>query len=145
LFVIFLASSIPSVGCAVLENKIGPVNSNRSTDLYLEGLTRVRDSDLFLQLVERLPRDKSIAIFVDCESSLSKFLGMVVAHLSWPHEVKTVMVTPATYAGEVVAVKQDSIGAAIFCALKPPAWVKTKTDFGTAITFVPITFLNPNP
>jgi hypothetical protein len=61
---------------------------------------------LFLQLVETLPRDKSIAIFVDSESSPSKFLGTVVAHLSRPHEVKTVLVTPTTYAGEVAAVNR---------------------------------------
>lgn len=146
LFAAFLAISIPSVGHAVLENKIGPVNPNHSTDSYLEGLTRVRNGTyLFSQLIETLPRDKSIVVFVDSESSPSKFLGMIVAYLSWPHEIKTVVVTPASYAADVGAAKQDSVGAAIFCALKPPVWVTNKTDFGTKITFVPISSLNPNP
>jgi len=146
LFAFFLGISIPSVGRAVLENKVGPVNPDHLTDSYLEGLTRIRNgSELFSRLVGTLPRDKSIVILVDSQSSPSKFLGMVVAYLSWPHEVRTITVTPVTFAGEVTAVKQDSIGAAIFCALKPPSWVTTRTEFGTNITFVPIASLNPNP
>src|SRR5262245_43042293 len=86
LLALFVGISIPNVGRAVLENKIGPVNPNHSTDSYLEGLTRVRDgSELFSTLIDTFPRDKSIVIFVDSESSPSKFLGMVVAYLSWPH------------------------------------------------------------
>ena len=146
LFALFVGISIPSVGRAVFENKIGPVNPNHSTDSYLEGLSHVRNgSELFSTLIETLPGDKSIVIFVDSESSPSKFLGMVVAYLSWPHLVKTVAVTPATFADEVAAVKQDSVSAAIFCALKPPVWVKNRNDLGTRITFVPIASLNPNP
>jgi hypothetical protein len=146
LLAIFLAIGIPTISRAVLENKIGPVNPNHSTDAYLEGLTRVRNgSELFLNLLETLPREKSVVIFVDSESSPSKFLGMLVAYLSWPRDVKTIAVTPASYARDVESVKQDSIGAAIFCALKPPVWVKTETNFGTKITIVPIASLNPNP
>lgn len=146
LFAIFLAVSVREVARAVVENKIGPINANHSTDSYLEGLTRVRNgSELFSNLLDTLPRDRSIVIFVDSESSPSKFLGMVVAYLSWPREVKTVAVSPANYASEVESVKQDSVGAAIFCALKPPVWVKNKTEFGTRITFVPIGSLNPAP
>src|SRR5205814_8829534 len=105
LFAIFLFFSLPIVGPAILENKIGPINPNHSTDSYLEGLTRVRNgTELFTDLIETVPRDKSIAIFVDSESSPSKFLGMVVAYLAWPHEVKTIAVTPATYAREVTSV-----------------------------------------
>lgn len=146
LFAIFLVISIPSVSRAVLENRIGPVNPNHSTDSYLLGLTRVRNgSDLFLNLLETLPREKSIIIFVDSDNSPSKFLGMLVAYLSWPRDVETIAVTPASYAHDVESVKQDSVGAAIFCALKPPVWVKTETNFGTRITFVPVASLNPNP
>ena len=146
LFAIFLTLSVPSVVRAVLENKIGPINPNHSTDSYLEGLTRVRNgTELFTDLVGTVPRDKSIAIFVDSESSPSKFLGMVVAYLAWPHEVKTIAVTPATYAREVASIQQDAIGAVTFCALKSPVWVKNKTDFGTKITFVRAAALNSNP
>jgi len=49
---VFLARSIPIVGPAVLENKIGPVDPNHSTDSYLSGLTHVRNgSELFSNLI----------------------------------------------------------------------------------------------
>jgi hypothetical protein len=146
LFVIFLAISIPSVGRAVLENKIGPINPNHSTDAYLDGLTHVRNgSELFSRFIESTPRDKSIVIVVDAQSSPGKFLGMIVAYLAWPRDVQTMAVTPATFSRELASIKQDSVSAAIFCELKPPVWMKTKTNFGSNITFVPAESLNPPP
>jgi hypothetical protein len=144
LFATFLAVSTPSVVRAVLENKIGPINPNHSTDAYLDGLTHVRNgSELFSRFIESTPRDKSIVIVVDAQSSPSKFLGMVVAYLAWPRDVQTVAVTPATFSRELASIKQDSVSAAIFCAVKPPVWMKTKTDFGSNIFFVPAESLSP--
>src|SRR2546423_3959115 len=127
LFAIFIALSIRIVGPAVLENKIGPIDPNHSTDSYLSGLTRVRNgSDLFARLIETTPRDKSVAILVDAGNSPSEFLGMLVAYLSWPRDVRIVRVSPSTYSRELDAVKEASISAVIFCDLKPPVWIKTK-------------------
>ena len=146
LFAVFIALSIPSVVRAVLENKIGPVNPNHSTDAYLDGLTRVRNgSELFSRFIESTPRDKSIVIVVDAQSSPSKFLGMVAAYLAWPRDVQTVAVTPATFSRELSSIKQGSVSAAIFCAVKPPVWTKTKTDFGSNIFFVPVESLSSPP
>jgi hypothetical protein len=144
LLAIFIALSFRDVARAVVENKIGPINPNHSTDAYLDGLTHVRNgSDLFARWIDNLPRDKSIAIVVDAQSSPSKFLGMVIAYLSWPRDVKTIAVTPATYARELSQIKESSTSAAVFCALKPPVWIKKKTDFGSNIVFVPAESLTP--
>jgi len=143
LFAIFLGLSIPSIVRAVLENKIGPINPNHSTDAYLDGLTHVPNgSELFSRLVESTPRDKSIVIVVDAQSSPSKFLGMIAAYLAWPRDVQTIAVTPATFSPELDSIKNGSVSTAIFCALKPPVWAKNKTDFGSNITFVPVESLN---
>src|SRR5437868_11894635 len=102
LFAVFLALSLPIVGRAILENKIGPIDPNHSTDSYLSGLTRVRNgTELFVRVVETLPRDKSIAILVDAGSSPSEFLGMLVAYLSWPRDVRIVRVDPSTYSRDL--------------------------------------------
>jgi hypothetical protein len=144
LFAVFLGISVPSVVRAVFENKIGPINPNHSTDAYLDGLTHVRNgSELFSAFIESTPRDKSIVIVVDAQSSPSKFLGMIVAYLAWPRDVQTIAVTPATFSRELASIKQDSVSTAIFCTVKPPLWTKTKTEFGSNITFVPVESLNP--
>ena len=145
LFVVFLALSLPIVAPAILENKIGPIDPNHSTDSYLSGLTRVRNgSDLFESLVNRLPRDKSLVILVDAGNSPSEFLGMLVAYLSWPRDVQIVRVGPSTYARELAAIKDTSASGVIFCDLKPPIWIKSKMNFGSSITFVPTESLTPN-
>src|SRR5256885_16947457 len=93
LFAIFIALSIRTVGPAILETKIGPIDPNHSTDSYLSGLTHVRNgSQLFSNLLETVPAKKPLIIFVDAESSPSEFLGMLVAYFAWPHDVRIVKV-----------------------------------------------------
>ena len=145
LFVIFIALSISTVGPAILENKIGPIEQNHSTDSYLSGLTHVRSgSDLFVQGIETLPRDKSINIFVDAGNSPSEFLGMLVAYLSWPRDVRIVRVGPTTYSQELTAINKTSVGAVVLCDLKAPVWIKDAAHFGSSITLVPTESLNSN-
>jgi len=145
LFATFIALSIPTVGPALLENRIGPINPNHSTDSYLSGLTHVANgSDLFVRMLETLPSDKSIAILVDAGNSPSEFLGMLVAYLSWPRDVQIVKVRSSTYAGELEALKRASVGAIVFCDLEPPTWVRGATHFGSRITFVAAEFMDPN-
>jgi hypothetical protein len=146
LFAVFLALSLPIVGSAILENKIGPIDPNHSTDSYLSGLTRVHNgSQLFSNLLETVPAKKSLVIFVDVESSPSEFLGMLVAYLSWPHDVRIVKVRGATLEQEIAAAKSPAIGGLFFCAIKPPASLTGGTHFGSAIIFVPSVRPAPNP
>ena len=147
LFAIFIALSLPTVGPSVLENKIGPIEANHSTDSYLSGLTHVRNgSELFERVIETLPRDKSIAVFVDTGNSPSEFLGMLVGYLSWPRCVRIVRVSPATYSNELSAINPASTSAVIFCDLKPPFWMQQHASrFGSSITLVPAESLNSKP
>jgi len=144
LLAIFVVRSLPIVEHAVLENKIGPIDPNHSTDSYLSGLTRVRNgSQLFVNLLEAVPREKSLIIFVDTESSPSQFLGMLVAYLSWPHDVRIVRVREATLEQEIIGAK-PSIAGLFFCSIQPPASLKGGMHFGSAIVFVPSTALPLN-
>ena len=146
LFAVFLAKSLPIVGQAILENKIGPIDPNHSTDSYLRGLTRVRDgSQMFSNLLEPVPREKSFVIFVDAESSPSEFLGMLVAYLSWPHDVRIVKVRATTLEQETAAAQSPSLAGLFFCLVKPPASLAGGTHFGSAIIFVPSVGLGSNP
>ena len=127
LFALFLAISIPTVGPAARENKIGPVDPNHSTDAYLSGLTHIRNgSELFSNLIDSLPRDKSLVVFVSAGSSPSEFLGMLVAYLSWPLDVRI-----------VTATNSSSIAGFFFCSVKPPASLSGGTHFGSEIVFIP--------
>jgi len=138
LFALFLAISIPTVGPAARENKIGPVDPNHSTDAYLSGLTHIRNgSELFSNLIDSLPRDKSLVVFVSAGSSPSEFLGMLVAYLSWPLDVRIVKVRPETVEREITATNSSSIAGFFFCSVKPPASLSGGTHFGSEIVFIP--------
>src|SRR5260370_18817285 len=106
----FLFLIIPFVESAILENKIGPIDRNHSTDSYLSGLIHVRNgSQLFSNLLEAVPPEKSFVIFVDVDSSPSQFLGMLVAYLSRPHDVRVVQVRGATLDRATAGAKSSSI------------------------------------
>jgi hypothetical protein len=138
LFALFFTLSIPTVGPAARENKLGPVDPNHSTDSYLSGLTHIRNgSQLFSNLIDTLPRDKSLIIFVNTESSPSEFLGMLVAYLSWPLDVRIVKVRPETLEREITSANSSSIAGFILCSIKPPSSLTDGTRFGSEIVFVP--------
>jgi hypothetical protein len=146
LFAVFLALSLPIVGPAILENKIGPIDPNHSTDAYLNGLLQVRNgSHLFSNLLESVPPEKSLVIFCDADSSPSEFLGMLVAYLAWPHDVRIVKVRGATLEREVAAAKSSSVAGLFFCSIKPPASLTGGTHFGSEIIFVPSVRGGVNP
>jgi len=71
-------------------------------------------------------------------------LGMLVAYLSWPLDVQIIRVNPSTYSRDLSAINTSSVSAVIFCNLKPPVWIKTKTSFGSSISVVRTESLNPN-
>jgi hypothetical protein len=135
---IFIGLSIPAVAPAVRENKIGPIDPDHSTDSYLSGLSHIRDgSQLFANLIDTLPRDKSLVIFVNADSSPSEFLGMLVAYLSWPLEVRIVKVRPEALDQQLAAAKSPSVAGLFFCSVKPPSSLSGGTQFGSEILFVP--------
>jgi len=139
LFAAFLALSFPIVGPAVVQNKVGPDDPNHSTDSYLRGLTQLNQgSELFSNLIETVPREQSVAIFTDEESSSSEFLGMLVAYLSWPHDVQIIKVKRSTIDREFAAIHSSSIGGLFFCDLKPASDLENATRFGSSILFVPV-------
>ena len=100
---------------------------------------------ILINLIDTLPREKSLVIFVDAESSQSQFLGMLVAYLTWPHDVRIVKVRETTLESELAAAKSSSVAGMFFCSVKPPAVLTGGTHFGSAITFVSGMGLGFNP
>ena len=73
---IFLFQSASIVGHAVAENKIGPVDANQTTDNYLQALTGLRHgSQRLSDVVQSLPKDRTLVIFVRADKQPSDFLG----------------------------------------------------------------------
>jgi hypothetical protein len=135
---IFLFQSAPIVGHAVSENKIGPVEANQTIDTYLRALNGVSaGSQQLNDVLESLPRHRLLVIFVRADNPPSDFLGMLVAYLSWPREVRIVKIQNATAAQEVATIDPSSVAGMVFCSLSPPPSLGKGARFGSSILLVP--------
>ena len=142
----FLVVSAPTVGRALWENKIDMVGPNHSIDRYLLGLTGMTNGAEKLSAVfEQLPSQEPLVIFVREEHAQSGFLGMLVAYLSWPREVRLVNVQDQALEAEVTAIQPASISALVFCSLNPPPWLGRTVRLGRDIVLVPVSASDIQP
>jgi len=144
LFGAFLFISSPMVSRAVLENKIGPIDPNHSIDSYLLGLTGTPNgSERFADALTKLDTKKPLIVFVNDESSPSRFLGMLVSYLSWPRDVRMVNIRGTGGDRELARIEPTSIAGVVFCSVKVPVSVSNTTHFGRNIVLVPASSLSP--
>ena len=139
LFCAFLFVSAPRVGRAVWESKIDMAGSNHSIDRYLLGLTGMTNgSESLSRVFEQLPSQKPLVIFVREQHAQSGLLGMLVAYLSWPREVRLVNLQDGAVEAEVAAIPPASVAALVFCFLNPPPWLGRGVRPGKDIVLVPV-------
>ncbi len=144
LFVVLVWISAPIVGSAVMENRVGPAQTNRSIDSYLSALTNVDGaSDKFSEAFQRLGKDGTLVIFTRKENSPSEFLGMMMAYISWPREVQLIKVPADTVDKELVDIKPGMVAGVLFCSINPPPWLENKVQLGSSIILVPVTRASP--
>jgi hypothetical protein len=144
LFAVFAWISVPIVGSAVRENRIGPIETNRSIDDYLVALTGIEHgSEKFPDTFRHLGKEGKLVIFVGDGNSQSEFLGMMIAYISWPREVQVVKVQGPTVEKELADIKPGSVAGVVFCSVDPPAWLQPRVRLGWNITLVPVTEAAP--
>jgi hypothetical protein len=144
LFAVFIWLSGPIVGLAVMENRVGPAETNRSIDAYLNALTGIeRGSEKLPDVFGRLGKDGSLVIFVRNENAQSEFIGMMVGYVSWPREVQVIKVPGPTVEKELADIKPGSVAGVVFCSVNPPAWLQNRVRLGSSIILVPVTQTAP--
>ena len=139
LFAVFVWISAPIVGPAVMENRIGPADTNRSIDAYLGALTGIEHgSEKLPDTFRRLGKDGRLVIFVRDENAQSEFLGMMVGYVSWPREVQIIKVAAPTVEKELADIKPGSVAGVVFCSINPPNWLGNRVRLGSSIILVPV-------
>lgn len=140
LFVILIWISAPIVVPAVMENRIGAPETNKSIDYYLSALTKVdRGSDKYSDAFRRLGKDGRLIIFTRNGNSQSEFLGMMMAYISWPRDVQLIKVPGDTVDKELVNIKPGTVAGVLFCSVNPPSWLENRVQLGAGIILVPVT------
>jgi len=139
LFVAFAWASAPIVGRAVMENRFGPVEVNRSIDAYVRALTGIEHgSEKLPDTFRHLSKTGPLIIFVRNENAQSEFLGMMVGYVSWPREVQLIKVATPTVEKELVDINPNSVAGLVFCSVNPPSWLGKRVQLGSSIVLVPI-------
>jgi hypothetical protein len=140
LFVVLVWIGAPIVGPAIMENRIGAPETNKSIDYYLSALTKVeRGSEKYSDAFRRLGQDGRLVIFTRNGNSQSEFLGMMMAYISWPRAVQLIKVPGDTVDKELVDIKPGLVGGVVFCSVNPPPWLENRVNLGSGIILVPVT------
>jgi len=144
LFVAFVWISAPIVGPAVMENRIGPVEVNRSIDAYIRALAGIEHgSERLPETFRHLGNEGSLVIFVRGDNAQSEFLGMMIGYVSWPREIRLIKVPAPTVEKELTGINPDSVAGLVFCSVNPPAWLERRVQLGSSIILVPVTKAAP--
>jgi hypothetical protein len=144
LFAVFIWISGPIVGSAIMENRVGPAETNRSIDAYLNALTGIEHgSEKLPDVLRRLGKNGSLVIFVRNENAQSEFIGMMVGYVSWPREVQVIKVPGPTVEKELADIKPGSVAGVVFCSVNPPPWLQNRVRLGSSIILVPVTQTAP--
>jgi hypothetical protein len=144
LFAVFIWKSGSIVGSAIMENRVGPAETNRSIDTYLNAFTGIEHpAEKLPDVFRRLGKEGSLVIFVRDKSSQSEFLGMMVGYLSWPREIQLVKVSGPTVENELADIKPGSVAGVVFCSVNPPPWLQNRVRLGSSIILVPVTQTAP--
>lgn len=139
LFVLLIWFSAPIVGPAVMENRAGPAETNKSIDAYLSALTKVEHgAEKFPDAFKHLGKDGRLIIFTRSENAQSEFLGMLMAYISWPREVQLIDVPGDTVDKELVEIKPGTVAGVLFCSVNPPPWLQNRVRLGSSIILVPV-------
>ena len=137
---IFIWISGPIVWSAIMENRVGPTETNRSIDTYLSALTGIEHgAERLPEVFRRLGKEGSLVIFVRDKNSQSEFLGMMIGYVSWPREVQIVKVPGPTVEKELTDIKPGSIAGVVFCSVNPPSWLQNRMRLGSNVILVPVT------
>ena len=132
--------SAPIVGPAIMENRIGPAETNHSLDTYLGGLTKIEHgSEKFTDAFQGLGKAGRLIIFAREGNSQSEFLGMMMAYISWPREVQLIKVPRDTVDKELVEITPGLVAGVVFCSINPPPWLENRVRLGSSVILVPVT------
>ena len=99
------------------------IDAFQSSNLAIEAATGSTEfSERIVDVMALLPPNKPLVIFEQERSARSILLGMTLAYLAWPREVKFEMVKGPRCEEEISKITPGSVSGMAFCNLQSPAW-----------------------
>jgi hypothetical protein len=137
---LLISSSAPSVKRALAGPFPDQIDAFHSSNAYLQAVTgSAHASERIIDVMSALPADKPLLIFEREKDSSSSLLGMALAYLAWPHEVRFETANGGHCDEQLARVAPTSVSAVAFCDLPSPAWVPGGLRLGKAGRLVAFT------
>ena len=135
---------LPSVRSGLAGPRPHSVDPYYSSDAYIQAITGApKASGRLLEVMAALPKEKPLLIFERDQDSASSLLGMTLAYLSWPKEVRFETVRNNNACDrQLGAVAPDSVAAVAFCDLPAPTWVGGGIRLGRGSRLLPLELTN---
>ncbi len=100
------------------------IDAFHSTNAYLQAVTKSANaSPRILDVMDSLPPEKPLLIFERDNDPMSSLLGMAMAYLAWPHDVRFETVEGPRCEQELGKIAPNSVGGIAFCDVKSPSWI----------------------
>jgi hypothetical protein len=130
---VLIGSSAPSVKRAIAGPFQGRIDAFHSTNAYLQAVTgSANASERIIDVMASLPADKPLLIFERDRDGKSSLLGMALAYLAWPREVRFETVYGTRCDEQLAKIAPNSISGVAFCDLPSPAWIPGGFRLGKA-------------
>ena len=141
LVAILIVSSAPSVKRALAGPFPNRIDAYHSINAYLQAVTgSANASERIIDVMASLPADKPLLIFERENDSSSSLLGMALAYLAWPREVRFETMNGTSCDDQLARIAPSSISGIAFCDLPSPSWIPGGLRLGKAgklIAFTP--------
>ncbi len=128
---LFVGSGVPAVRHALegpLPRRIDPFHSSNA---YLQVVTgSANASQRILEIMDSLPPEKPLLIFERDKDSVSSLLGMALAYLAWPHEVRFETVEGSRCDQQLARIAPSSVSGVAFCDVQSPSWIPSGIRLG---------------
>jgi len=120
----FLWSSAPSVRRALAGPFPNRIDAFHSSNSYLQAVTgSANASQRIIEVMDSLPSEKPVLIFERDKDGVSSLLGMALAYLAWPRDVRFESVDGPRCDQELGRIDPNSVGAVAFCDIQAPPWI----------------------
>jgi len=128
---LFIWSSVPSVSRAFAGPFPKRIDAFHSSDTYFEKVTGLaHESQRIIDALDSLPPGKPLLVFNRDKDPISSWLGMALAYLAWPREVRFELIEGPRCDQQLAKIAPDSIGAIAFCNVQPPRWLPGGMSLG---------------
>lgn len=135
---LYIIDSAPRLVKALRADVLNTPAAFHSIDKYLAATAGMTDGSRRISDALTLLPDKTRPIgIVKSEEPVSSFIGMVVAYLAWPREIR--FIPPATdFPSDAdAALDRKSLSGVVFCDVNTPWWARKRVQLSPTVTLVP--------